>query len=428
MKRRDFVLGVAGTGAISKTNPLSPKPIETPLGPPNIREYRTLGRTGFKASDIGSGAPMDEGVLNALLMQGVNYIDTSDTFSNGGSERLIGRVIKGFDRKTLFITTKILLSGNETSEQVKDRALRSLERLDSEYIDCLMIHAASVRTHVTNDAFHAATAQLKQEGKLRYVGISCHGTNWYDEPVDSMEAVLGAAIEDGRFDVMLLVYNYLRRDRVLRECRDKNIGATLMKTDPFGHGVFSYYNDMATEREQQGGEVPEWLKTLRLKYERQREEARPFLERHDLTTPSQIRDAAIRFVLDNPGTHSVPITFKNFDDVDNYLRLSGSRFTETDESRLSAHAETNGQLYCRHACGTCESQCPSKVPVNTIMRYNHYFVAQGREKWALELYTDLESQKADLCGDCEGHCQSACPFGVPIHDLLKFAHSNLTVA
>jgi predicted aldo/keto reductase-like oxidoreductase len=290
--------------------------------------------------------------------------------------------------------------------------------------------SASARSHVRNEAFHDGTAQLKQEGKLRYVGISCHGTNWTDEEADSMEAVLGTAIEDGRFDVMLLVYNYLRRqmgERLLRECREKNIGATLMKTSPFGHGGFTYFNDIYAEREQQGEEAPEWIKTLRLKYERQREQARPFLEQHNLTTPDQIRDAAIRFVLDNPDVHSALVTFKNFDDVDNYLPLSGSRFTETDESSLNAYAETSGQLYCRHACGICESQCPSRVPVNTIMRYNNYFVGQGREKWALELYRDLEGQKADLCGDCEGHCQSACPFGVPIHDLLNFAHSNLTV-
>jgi predicted aldo/keto reductase-like oxidoreductase len=428
MQRRDFLLGVAGTGAVGKTDLLTAYPTKTP---PRITEYRMLGRTGFRVSDISAGAPNDEGILNALLMQGVNYIDGGESYSNGQAERLTGRVIKGFDRKSLFLTTKLVLRANETGEQVKERALRCLERLDSEYIDCLMIHAASSRTDVTNEAFHEATVQLKQEGKLRHVGISCHGTNWYDEQQNSMEEVLGTAIEDGRFDVVLLAYNYLQQDmgaRVLRQCREKNVGATLMKTDPFGNGAFTYFNDIYTERERQGREAPEWIKTLRSKYERQREEARPFLERHNLTTPSQIRDAAIRFVLDNPDTHSVCISFKNYDDVENYLALSGSRFTETDETRLKLSAEADGRLYCRHACGDCEASCPSKVPVNTIMRYNHYFVAQGREKRALELYGKMTGPNAGLCAECDGHCQSACPFGVPINDLLKFAHSNLTVA
>ena len=431
MDRRNFLLGAVATGAIPSTvHPLG-NPTEQHTGLPNIREYRTLGRTGFDASDLGSGAPQEEGVLNALLNQGVNYIDTGESYSNGASERLVGRVIKGFDRKTLFITTKLILNGNESSAQIKDRGLRCLERLDSGYIDCLMIHAASARVQVKNEAFHDATAQLKQEGKLRHVGISCHGTNWYDEQVDSMEDVLGTAIEDGRFDVLLLAYNYLQREmgeRVLRAARVREIGTTLMKTDPFGFGAFTYFNDLYTEREAQGEEAPAWIKTLREKYARQREEAAPFLERHNLTTPGQIRDAAIRFVLTNQDVNSVAISFKNFDDVEAYLRLSGSRFTETDGALLAAHAETDGRLYCRHACNICESQCPSRVPVNTIMRYNHYYVAQGREKRALELYSALDGPKANLCTDCDGHCQAGCPFAVPIHDLMQFAHKNMTLA
>ena len=431
MKRRDFLLGVVGAGAIPNRIPLLPHRIGGPQEAQTIKEHRTLGRTGFKASDLGAGGPMEEGVLYALLMQGVNYIDTAESYSNGATERMIGKVIKSFDRRSLFITTKLVLTGDESSEQVKDRALRCFERLDSGYVDCLMIHSATARRHVRNEAFHEATVELKQEGKLRYVGVSCHGTSWHNEPEDSMEDVLGAAIEDGRFDVMLLVYNYLQKDmgeRVLRKCREKNVGTTLMKTDPTGSGGFTYFNDLYTEREKQGQEAPEWINRLRLKYERLREQAGPFLEEHQLTTPDQARDAAIRFVLGNPDVNSALVTFKSYDDVEDYLRLSGSRFSEADNGILAAHAETDGQLYCRHACNTCESQCPSRVPVNTIMRYNHYFQAQGREKRAMELYRELEAPKADLCEECDGHCQEACPFAVPIQDLLTFAHSNLTLA
>jgi len=431
MKRRDFLFGAVGTGAMASTNPVLRRSNETRTAFPKIKEYRTLGRTGFKVSDIGSGSPQEESMLNALLMQGVNYIDTAESYSDGASERLAGRVIKNFDRNKLFINTKLFLTGEENSKEIKSRALKCLERLNSEYIDCLMIHQASSRISVKNKAFHQATSQLKQEGKLRFVGISCHGTNWRDEPEDAMDSVLGAAIDDGRFDVMLLVYNYLQRDmgqRILRDCREKNIGTTLMKTDPFGPGAFTIYNDRYTEQEKQGREIPDWMKELRLKYDKYRKQARPFLEKHNLTSPGQIRDAAIRFVLDNPNVNSAVITFRNFDDVNNYLRLSGSRFSKADESNLQAHADTKGHLYCRHACGVCESECPSRVPVNTIMRYNHYFVTQGREKRALRLYYELEGPKADKCMNCDGPCQAACPFGVAIHDLLKYAHSNLTLA
>jgi predicted aldo/keto reductase-like oxidoreductase len=62
------------------------------------------------------------------------------------------------------------------------------------------------------------------------------------------------------------------------------------------------------------------------------------------------------------------------------------------------------------------------------MRYNHYFNAQGREKYAMEQYAELGITKADLCQNCEGHCERACPYNVPIQSLLMLAHHNLTLA
>ena len=84
------------------------------------------------------------------------------------------------------------------------------------------------------------------------------------------------------------------------------------------------------------------------------------------------------------------------------------------EPILAAYKEECGELYCRHACGICESSCPHHVPVNTIMRYNHYFEAQGSEKFAMEKYAQLETSKADHCRNCAGWCQTSCPYGVPI--------------
>jgi RNase P/RNase MRP subunit p30 len=55
-----------------------------------------------------------------------------------------------------------------------------------------------------------------------------------------MDKVLQAAAEDGRFDVMLFVYNFLQQEqgqRVLKACKENNVGATLMKTNP----VLNYF-------------------------------------------------------------------------------------------------------------------------------------------------------------------------------------------
>jgi predicted aldo/keto reductase-like oxidoreductase len=68
------------------------------------------------------------------------------------------------------------------------------------------------------------------------------------------------------------------------------------------------------------------------------------------------------------------------------------------------------------------------VPVNAIMRFRHYFSAQGREKHALAEYAGLGSGRADHCADCAGPCQKACPYGVPIQAMLALAHTTLTLA
>jgi predicted aldo/keto reductase-like oxidoreductase len=62
------------------------------------------------------------------------------------------------------------------------------------------------------------------------------------------------------------------------------------------------------------------------------------------------------------------------------------------------------------------------------MRYNHYFEAQGCEKYAMEKYAQLPVKKAETCQTCTGECEAACPYHVPIQALLVMAHQRLTLA
>ena len=110
------------------------------------------------------------------------------------------------------------------------------------------------------------------------------------------------------------------------------------------------------------------------------------------------------------------------------MKLSGSNLSVYDKKKLAAYKEGCGQLYCRHACGECESVCPRGVPINTIMRYHHYYAAQSKEKYALRSYAGLVSPRADQCKNCEGFCEKNCSYGVPIQGMLIMAHHDLTLA
>lgn len=432
MNRRNFLrnstIGMVGAGVLGGT-PLLKAEATTANAPLKIKAYRTLGRTGFKVSDISTGGNPNPAVLRVLLESGVNYIDTAESYANGESERTIGTVIKDFDRKSLFITTKLSFRGGSTKESILERTHKCLERLQTDYIDCMMIHSCQTAAEVKTEGFHEAMKQLKSEGKVRFVGISNHGATYgpVDEP---MEKVLLAAVEDGRFDVMLLVYNFIQQEageRVLKACAAKNIGCTLMKTKP----VDKYFimKEMVEERaKKEGKEIPEETKKMMAAFKERADMASEFMKKNNITDPREIRDAAVRFVLKSPHVHTVCINFRSFDDIDPFLKLSGSPMTAADEKKLSLYRKGCGSFYCRHACGVCESRCPHGVPVNTIMRYNHYFEFQGREKEAMQKYAMLSAPRADLCETCTGHCETACPYNVHIHGLLNHAHRNLSLA
>ena len=177
---------------------------------PKITSYRTLGRTNFQVSDIGTGYPFSESTLRASLGCGVNLIETSEMYGRGNNERLIGNVIRDLDREKLFIVTKLAYSVKEyeSAGEIIERLNASLKRLQTDYVDCFMIHSAENSERVRNKHYHKAVDQLKKEGKIRFTGISCHGHSWMDNPEETFEQVLMTAVEDGRFDIIMLPYNF----------------------------------------------------------------------------------------------------------------------------------------------------------------------------------------------------------------------------
>lgn len=398
-----------------------------------IKEYRTLGRTGFKVSDIGFGAGFlsNANVLEVGLDMGINYIDTGEHYGNGQSERTVGQVIKNRDRKKIFITTKLnmLFGGGSTKDDILLRFSRCLERLQTNYVDCLMIHMTSTVDQIKHEGFHTAVNELKAEGKVRFIGLSNHGIEQriYGNAKDQMEKVLFAACEDGRFDMALFVYNFLQKEqgeKIIRACKEKNMGVTLMKTNPVN--VYNRAKENLDRQKERGRHISEKRLKMMKDYKNWLEKAEEFKKKYGLKSENDVRDAAIKFVLSNPDVHSVCPTINTFDELETFVKLSGKKLHRKDNTMLQDYKEKLGSFYCRHACGICESSCPEKIPINTIMRYNHYFAAQRREKQAMEKYLKL-AKVAEPCQDCSGHCAKACPYNVPIQSLLTLAHKNLSL-
>ena len=434
--RRQFIktsaLGAIGAGLAGGRSfgaaqvPARPATPAVPAEAPRIREYRTLGRTGFRVSDISCGFIMDEGVIRAAYESGLNYFDTAEQYP--GHHRVLGKALQGMDRKKAFVATKLEVTDDKTKEGFLKRARKALEELQTEYVDCLMMHCPEKAETLRTEGFHAAMAELKTEGRVRHVGVSQHGTFWFRDPEETMEKILLAAAEDGRFDVFLMAYNFLRRDnaeRVLEACGKKGIGVALMKTAPIA--IYETLKSRVEALEKDKKPVNPLYADGLARYKEKFEAAQEFIKAHNLRNTDEIRDAAVRFVLGHPVVHTVCYQTQTYDALNAIVRLSGTRLTPPESSRLEAYKDGCGGLYCRHACGLCEPSCPHGVPVNTILRYQQYFAGQRREKEAMGYYAAIPGARADACAACAAPCEAACPHGVPVQGMLLVAHDILTM-
>jgi len=436
LNRRRFIQSsfavAAGLGLTRKNELFGGTKQDAQAEKSKIKDYRILGRTGFKVSDIGFGAGnlSDPALFGAALDAGVNYVDTAEHYARGNSERTIGQTIKDRDRKKLFITGKLNFGlGKNTKEGIKERTQKCLERLQTDYLDCLMIHMTPSLDQLKHEGYHDAIRELRAEGRVKFTGLSNHGTEhqYAGFVKDPMDKIILAAAEDGRFDVVLFTYNFMQRemgDRILKACAEKNIGTTLMKTNPIRG-----YNDILSmyERMREKGRVTEAGEEIIRDFTSRVEKGKEFAQKYGLNGDKEASGAAIKFCLNNPDVHSVCPTISTYEDLEFYVSLSGGRLEPVEESMLADYKSFSGNMYCRHACGECESSCPHEVPVNTIMRYQHYFMSQGREKHAMAKYAALPRTNASVCTDCDGYCEAACPYGVKVQGLLMAAHHTLSL-
>ncbi|MCK4853555.1 MAG: aldo/keto reductase [Bacteroidales bacterium] len=426
--RRQFIrstgLSILGAGLLDHEN-VAAHNCDHQDDSPKVKNYRRLGRTGAMVSDIGSGEPTSSSVLKAVLDSGVNFIETSESYGNGRNEILIGNVIKNFEREKLFIATKAFPAMKifKSSDDVLQRAEGSLRRLQTDYIDLYMVHQAQNIFRVKDDYFHKAAEILKKQGKIRFTGLSCHGPEWGPESHENLEDILMAAIDDGRFDVLLLPYNFLSPEmgeRILRACKEHDIGTMIMKSNP----ILAYEN--YTSLMESGNELE---RTEQKYYEgllEAMQEADSFFKKYKMNDMEQLKDGAIQFILTNPDVHTICCRFRTFPDVNKYVRLSGTTLDNRIAQIMNDFRDSLGFLNCRIGCNICEKECPHQVPVNTIMRYNYYFHSHRMEKTAMQYYQDLPGEKAGSCIDCEGYCEKACPHGVVPQFLLARIHEDLS--
>lgn len=148
-------------------------------------EYRRLGHSGLQVSVIGVGTnnfgpridyPAAERVLLQAVDEGINFIETSNTYGDGQAEAFIGQALRTKRDQVLF-ATKVVSNRGEgpnmhggSRKHILEQVELSLRRLQTEYIDLYQIHYYDPHTRLEETLRTMET--LVQQGKVRYVGCS----------------------------------------------------------------------------------------------------------------------------------------------------------------------------------------------------------------------------------------------------------------
>jgi predicted aldo/keto reductase-like oxidoreductase len=261
-------------------------------------------------------------------------------------------------------------------------------------------HAVNDPARLKNDEWFEFARQAKQQGKIRFTGMSGHGGRLIE--------CLDLAVDEDLVDVVLVGYNFgqdpafyqrftsrfdfvaVQPDlpRVLAKAKKKNVGVVAMKTLRGGR-----LNDM-----------------------------RPY-EAGGAT----FAQAALRWTLASPNVDALIVTMKSPGMVDEYLGASGWKSEHRDDARLlTRYARRTQATQCRYGCSDCAGACPYAVPVPEVLRTRMYAEDYRDPSLARADYARLGAG-AVSCLTCDGSpCAGACPHGIAISELLPETHRRLT--
>jgi len=195
--------------------------------------YRTLGKTGLKVSEISLGTWQVGGkwgsefnqkgaeeIINRAIDNGVNFLDTADVYSDGLSEKTVGKIVRSRSEEVYIATKCGRFLDPHTNSAYQVDVLRkfvenSLSNLGVERIDLIQLHCPPTEVFYRPEIFELFD-KLTEEGKIRNYGVS----------VSKVEEAL-KAIEYPGVSTIQIIFNMFRQrpsELFFREAKAKNVG------------------------------------------------------------------------------------------------------------------------------------------------------------------------------------------------------------
>ena len=339
-------------------------------------------------------------MVDLYMKSGLNYFDTAYVYHGGKSEVEIREaLVKRYPRDSFTIADKLPGWEIRTASDVERIFGEQLERCGVDYFDFYLLHSIedgnNYDVHVKYDTFNWCMKR-KEEGKIRHLGFSFHGSP------ELLEEVLDAHPETEFVQIQL---NYLdRTNPVVRSQRlyeilyKRNIPIIVM--EPIRGGMLA---DMDPEIE-------------KLFKARQPEKS--------------VASWALRYVANLPGVmttlsgmsteEQVKDNLKTFADLEPLADDEMAVINEVTEKLLGV-----SQIGCT-ACKYCTDGCPMKISIPDVFRTINTLRRYPDDWRAKNFYEGLitRSGKASDCIGC-GQCEGVCPQHLPIIDLLKEAATIL---
>jgi predicted aldo/keto reductase-like oxidoreductase len=404
--RREFLalgLAVPATGLASATDPARPSlpSVSQPLPASPVKlAYRTLGKTGLKVTTVGFGCmtTSDASVVERAADIGINYFDTARVYQQGNNERMVGAALKG-KRKDIVLSTKSISPDKQGALADLETSLREL---GTDYVDIWYLHLKNTPADVTDDLLEAQRI-AKQQGKIRFAGVSTH--QGYQELIPMLA-------KKGLVDVVLTMYNFSMEKAVegaVAEASKAGIGIVGMKVMAGG-----FRRRPAGPPPSGPGGPPPGARPPG---------ARPPGPRPE--PPAQLKQqgamlAALKWVIKDPNVHTTIPGMQDMEQLEENLRAMAEPYGPDEEKLLAQQLELITPLYCR-TCGKCEASCAKGLPVADVLRYLSYADGYGQFALAREEYAKLPRELANVrCRDC-GRCTVSCPFGVQVSTRLRRA-------
>lgn len=370
-------------------------------------EKRRLNKLGIETSLLGYGCmrfpttaegkidrEAAEKLLDKAYEHGVNYFDTAYPYHNGESEAFVGSVLKKYDRSSFYLATKLPLWGVQKLEDVDRIFFEQLDRLQMDYVDFYLMHAVRKSTwdKMVELGVVKRLEELKEQGKIRYLGFSFH---------DSYE-VFEEVLRYRDWDFCQIQLNYM----------DTEIQAGMK-----GYALTEELNiPLVIMEPVKGGSLAAFAEDITSKF-------------RALDPAASTASFALRWVASLPNVKVVLSGMSNLEQVEDNL-ATFSEFKPLNEQEKDTIQEIVDLINSRvksgcTGCGYC-MPCPAGVAIpvnfrvwNTYHMYQNYNMVQW--SWENELGEEKQAKNCIKCGKCE----NACPQKLAIRADLEKVQEDL---